>query len=493
MQPIPKKKRSHSRRLRLLLALLALVLLAVILLLSRSIEQSTPALPDSPSDTTICLYEYALADVASVTIRRSGEAAWTVVQASPLQLELTGELGFLLTEAESAGLLLAASTLIAEEVLTEDPADYADHLADFGLESPCYEAWITYADGREAHLRVGNAEPGGAWRYMLLSGDDRLFALSRGHVESLFVNRDTLRAVTQPTLHKSRIDRITLTGPEGVFAQWTLTADVTAQDVIDHWQITAPFTYPADATAMQSLLSNTANLRLGAYVCDATPDALTQYGFDAPRLTIDIHMAAATVGNVDSEGVYVTSDWPESTLTFVIGGEKSDMVDYVLCSGQIYIASRYTMGVFMNYDVTGTMSRYLLPTALGNLAALTVEERGVRTEYVITRVEQVAANNELIYDENGNVCYDIHITRNGEEIDFASFEAAYSALLPVTVSGLLPETTDAAPHTVYTFTDVNGTVHTVAFSPFDALHDAVTVNGHQAFYLLKGGFQLNMP
>ena len=107
-------------------------------------------------------------------------------------------------------------------------------------------------------------------------------------------------------------------------------------------------------------------------------------------------------------------------------------------------------------------------------------------------MEQVAANNELVYDESGNVCYDVHVTRNGEAIDYAAFEAAYSALLPVTVSGLLPETTDAAPHTVYTFTDVDGTVHTVALATFDALHDAVTVNGHQAFYLIKNGFRLNM-
>ena len=492
MQTIPKKKRSHPQRLRLLLALLALPLLAAILLLSRSIEQTTTALPDKAADSSVLLYDYAPEDVAAITIRRGSEEAWTAMQTSPLQLDLTGEGGFLLTEAESAGLLQAASTLTAEDVLTGDPADYAGHLADFGLENPRYEAWITYADGQEVHIRVGDAEPEGTWRYMLISGDDRLFALSRGHVESLFVNRDTLRAITQPTLHKARIDRITLSGPEGVFAQWTLTADVTAQDVIDHWQITAPFTYPADATAMESLLGNAGNLRLGAYVCEATPEALAQYGFDAPRLTIDIHMAAATVGNVDSEGVYVTSDWPESTLTFVIGGEKSNMVDYVLCSGQIYIASRYTMGVFMDYDVSATMSRYLLPTALGNLAALTVEERGVRTEYAITRVEQVAANNELVYDESGNVCYDVHVTRNGEAIDYAAFEAAYSALLPVTVSGLLPETTDAAPHTVYTFTDVDGTVHTVALATFDALHDAVTVNGHQAFYLIKNGFRLNM-
>lgn len=493
MQSIPKKNRQPNQQLRrILLLLLAGLALAAVLLITRTLEDPPTPAQTAPADSSVSLYAYTPEDVSAITIRRGSETPWTAVQTAQHQLQIGGEDGFTLTEAESAVLLMAASRITASDVLTENPADYAGHLADFGLESPRYEAWITYADGREIHLRVGDASPDGAWRYMLLSGDDRLFAFSRGSVESLFVNKDTLRTVTQPVLHKGRIDRITLTGSEGMQAQWTLTTDVTAMDVGDHWQITLPFVYPADAAAMDSLLSNIANLRLGAYVCDATPEALMHYGFNAPRLTIDIHMAAATIGSINSEGVYATADWPESTLTFVIGGEKSDMVDYVLCNGQIFIASRYTMGIFMNYDVTGTMTRYLLPTALGNLASLTIEERGVHTEYAITRVEQVAANNELVYDEEGNVRYDVQVTCNGKPVDYTTFEAAYSALLPVTVSGLLPERADTAPHTVYTFTDVDGTVHIVAFSTFDALHDAVTVDGHQAFYLIKGGFKLNM-
>ena len=75
-----------------------------------------------------------------------------------------------------------------------------------------------------------------------------------------------------------------------------------------------------------------------------------------------------------------------------------------------------------------------------------------------------------------------------------AFTAAYNDLSLVTVSGRLPdgETTVSAPHTAYTFTDVNGSVHTVALATFDALHDAVIVNGHAAFYLIKDGFQLNL-
>ena len=140
------------------------------------------------------------------------------------------------------------------------------------------------------------------------------------------------------------------------------------------------------------------------------------------------------------------------------------------------------------------MSSYPVMAALGNLASLTIEQNGTTTGYLITRTEQVAENNDLIYDEEGNVIYDVSVSCNGEPCDYAAFEAAYNALTLVTISGTLPEgeTAAAEPHTVYTFTDVDGTVHTVALATFDALHDAVIVDGHQAFYLIKGGFELNL-
>ena len=48
------------------------------------------------------------------------------------------------------------------------------------------------------------------------------------------------------------------------------------------------------------------------------------------------------------------------------------------------------------------------------------------------------------------------------------------------------------PHTVWTFTDVDGTVHTVALTRYDAMHDAVAIDGVALFYLIQGGFSLGI-
>jgi len=147
----------------------------------------------------------------------------------------------------------------------------------------------------------------------------------------------------------------------------------------------------------------------------------------------------------------------------------------------------------METDPASTVSRYTVPMALGNLTRLTVTTDGTADEYVLTRQEQVAENNDLVTDEDGNVVYDIHCTRNGEEISYAAFEAAYNNLLLVTVSGQLPSGWEAqeAPHTVFTF-EGGGTGHKVELTRFDALHDAVVIDGYAMFYLIRGGMDFSV-
>ncbi len=491
MQSLRKtKKAGFSRKWLILAALAAIALLtAGTLLLSREPQQETL----SPASTSQDLFAYAREDVAVITIRRGDEDPWTVRQEQEGLLTLAGEDGFTLSESKSYELLDAACILPCEAVLTENAAEYRDHLADFGLDEPKYEAIITYADGVTAHLSIGSAGgENGEWYYMTVAGDERLFSFSKGMVDALFISRDSLRTVEQPVIHKARIDHVTLESQGGVI-EWALQGDITDADTADKWRLLQPFPYPADATAMENLLKNLANLRLGAYVAPAAPENLTAYGFDEPRLTLRIHMAAGTIA-VNQDGAAQATDFPESEVTFVIGGAKDDMVDYVRYGDAIYVSSHFTMGVFIDYDAAATMSRYPVMTALGNLAALRIEQEGIISEYVLTRTEQVAQNNELVTDEDGNTVYDVTVSCNGEALDYAAFEAAYDALCLVKVSGTLPsgEFSAMAAHTTYVFTDVDGTVHTVALCTFDALHDAVEVDGHQAFYLIKGGFSLDL-
>ena len=111
---------------------------------------------------------------------------------------------------------------------------------------------------------------------------------------------------------------------------------------------------------------------------------------------------------------------------------------------------------------------------------MTVEKQDTdAVRYIIERVE----NTEEATAETEYRCL-----RNGEEISWDVFSAAWERLLTVTVSGRLPaDYTKKETHTKYTFHSVSGGTHTVELSDYDGMHDAVTMDGHTRFYLIKGG------
>lgn len=493
MQQVKRKQHKPLRHARLLMMLGLILLLgacvAVWYVATR--PEETPE-QDTETQTTSggTLYAYAEADVASLRITlRSGES-WLMTQSEDGTLAVDGDTQYPMADDVKASLLNAVSMVTYQDMLTEDASAYEANFADFGLDTPRVVAEISYRDGTQVTLRIGNShalEEYG-WSYMMVDGDPCLYALDNGTADDLNVKKASLMDVEQPTLHKARFDSITLTDAQGnIQAQWTLQGDI-GGDADDRWLLTAPLTYPAEGESMSNLKDNLTNLRLGAYVAEATAENLTLYGFDAPRFRIDIHMVAGSIGTTNSDGQYEVTDWDESTFTLTVGSAKSDNVDYVRVEDRIYLTSHFTLQVFMDMDPANTLTRYVVPAALGNLAELRIATDSGEDVYTITRTEQVAENNDLVYDEDGNVVYDITCSKNGAAMAYSSFEASYNELLMVTVSGKLADGwTGTAPHTCYTFTQTDGTVHTVELADYDAFHDAVSLDGNTLFYLIKGG------
>lgn len=492
MLDVKKKKRPSQKKGRVLLLVCAVALLAAVCAASLWLNRPAEKIAVTTDHLT---YEelavHAAKDVTRLGITlRSGES-WAAVQVQEGQLALEDDADYQVSDKMTADLLDAARVISFERVLTDRKQDYAQRLAEFGLEDPRVIADITYADGSRWVLRIGDVislDEGNAY-YMTIDGDDRLFALDKGTAEALMVERALLHPVTQPVLHKARFDRISFADGEGhTLAEWTLQGDI-GGNAQDRWLLTSPMKYPADGESIRTLQENIENLRLGAYVGEATPEALTACGFDAPRLILTVHQAAGAMGSTGADGVYSVTDWPEDTFTLVVGGAKNDMVDYVLVDGAIYISSHFTLDVLMDMDPAGTVSRYAVPVALGNLRRLTIAEGGEERIFTLTRTERVAANNDLETDTDGNVLYDVTCDLNGAELPYAAFEAAYNELLKVTVSGSLPKgwTAEKAPHTTYRFEAVTGETYTLALAAFDAMHDALLLDGNALFYLIRGG------
>lgn len=373
-----------------------------------------------------------------------------------------------------------------EAVLTENEEDYRNRLDEFGLENPTLTAETEYLDGAKTVLRIGDNTgiEGEDCRFMLIEGDPRLFVVAGNLVEDLIVEQELLHPVDQPEIQIARIDRITIRDEAGnITAEWKLKGMITDADAAENWLVTVPVNYPADQDQIVNLKKSAGNIRLGLYVSEGSKAALSQYGLDQPRAEIEIHLAEGSTGQIIEGGVYQVTDRKEETFCFLIGNVRNEMTDYCLYNGTVYTMNHFTMASLTEIDPRDTLARYPVTVATDNLSSLEiVRENGETDRYDLTYISEPEIENE------GAMRTAVLCKKNGEDMEYAAFEAAYERMRVVDVSGTLPAGWQKKEtRTVYTMKTRSGDIHRVELSDFDAMHDAVTVDGWTMFYLIKDG------
>ncbi len=486
MEKVERKKRNGKGPRRLLWLLGALVLTAACIFAAiRLNKDAKPEMPQAGPDTRGSLVDRETSEIIRLTVQARGQESWTAVRGEDGTLRLEGEENWIPDETLTEKLEDAMANIVYEEVLTEKAEDYQNRLADFGLDEPVMIASAQYADGSSVTLRFGNA-PGlmdRDFRYMTMDGDPRLFAAAGSLLEDLQIGKELLHPVAQPEIQSQRLDRITVLNGDGTKRiEYMLDGAITDPGAAEEWIMTCPFRYPVDYDTMVSIRKNAANLRLGLYIGEAADLDLAALGLDAPAAILEIHMAAGTTGQITAEGVYQPEERKEETLRFEIGTDKNEMTVYVHYGDTVYTMNRFMLTTLTEAEPLSVATRYPVTTSLSALAELEVKKNGSRDVYVLTRETKPAEGEE---EESVTV---LHCSKNGTEISGETFEAAYERLQVVTVSGRLPEDWKKKETTeLYIFRTTNGKTHIVEMSPFDAMHDAVTLDGCTVFYLIRDG------
>ena len=493
MQKVERKQKNRQRKplfwIFLCAVLLAAGVTAGILLKNKAAEEP----PQTYQHISGAISQRSADELKSLTVKQKGKEPWTAVREEDGSLRLQPEDESLpntwIVDDSIAGMLVdAAVNLTYEDIFTENRADWEPNAEDFGLKDPRVTAVFRYTDGTELTVYFGDsADPdGNAYYYMTVDGDDRLYAAAAGTVEDLNTERELLHPVHALEIRGALLDRITVKNGDGTVRQeWALQGQVEDQDAAENWLLTEPFIYPADYDAMKNLRDSAENLRLGIYIGNAEEEALKQCGLDEPSAIIELHMAAGSTGTVSDFGVYNVVDWEERAETLTIGKSRSEMVAYVRFGDEIYTISHFSVDVFTQTAPLSTIARYTVATPLNSLESVTVEKAGASSRYSLIRTDETAAPEQQDSGE-GEVQY--RCLKDGEEISYDAFSAAWERLLTVTVSGRLPSGWEPKEaHTKYTIRTVSGGSHTIELSDYDGMHDAVTLDGHTLFYLIKGG------
>ena len=483
MLQVEKKERKGGRKW-LIWAILGIAVIAAGIFAWTALRPE-PEIEENP-DTRGTLTSREATEISSLEIQVRGKDPWTAERGEDGILRVDGPDGWTPDSTLTEQIEETLASLAYEDILTEDPAEYEGRLEEFGLTDPALTAHVRFSDGTEIRFRIGDREAMDEMdvRYMLVEGDPRLFAVAGSVYEDLLVEKALLRPVPKIELQASRIDRITVMDGDGnLLRDWQLEGEITDADAAENWKVTAPVEYPADQDQMSKLRKSVANLRLGLYVEEAREDNLAQYGLENPAVILEVHMAAGTTGQIVDGGAVNVQDREEETFRIALGDNRNEMTVYCLYGNTVYTLSRFSIEAITETDPMETLARYPVAVRTENLGSLEItREDGSRDFYQLTYTSQPAAE-EGAEPETVVTC-----TKNGTEIAYAVFQAAYERLLTVDVSGRLPEDWEKQQSTeIWTFTSLSGRTHRVELSPFDAMHDAVTVDGCTLFYLIKGG------
>lgn len=481
----PAKRRSKlniPRWVWIIVLILLAAGLAVWIFTEKDTPETETLLPAEKTDGT--LYVREPSEVSGITVIPTDGESWSVTQTSNGILTLDGVSDWNVDPDISDMLLDTAAVVCYEAILSEDPGEYADHMDEFGLDHPLVTAVFRYHDGSECTVRIGaeSVMEDETYYYMAVDGDDRLYAVDYGTVQILSTEKQLLHPVEQADINPNRIDRIEVEDAEGnVRAGWKLEGNITDDYSVEEWIVTAPIEYPADQDRISELLQNARNLYLGAYIGEALPETLEACGLDKPEGTIVLHMAAGSTGVITDEGQYVVTEQSEQTVRFTVGAKKNGLVRYICYEDSVYTMNSFQLDVFLNVDATDTASRYPVPVTFEELASVTVGKDGETHEYTLVH--------NWTTDDEGNTVHNGECLRDGKEIEYGAFEAAYERLRVVTVSGRLNEQekqADGEAYMKYTFRTLNGGTHTAAFIQMDLYHDIVVCDGYALFYVARG-------
>ena len=479
MEKAPRKKVRRTAGPQKFFLLLTCVCLAtgvgVVL-----VRQPKAALPIPETAEEMMLLQRPVEDVASVTIAPYDSAAYSLIRKEN-RFVLQGQEETSLRESVMEEIALSLGKVpAAAVVLPALSPDQSLNASDFGLEPPRIRVQIVYQDGEKKELLLGNAAPNEntPQRYCMLAGDPALYTILEADSEVFFHEMEYLRAFDQPQLNASLLDRVEVSGGVVWLAVYTPSG----------WQMEKPFVYPLSLQRMDSLLSRVESIGFEAYLGEEASLDLAAYGLDDPEVIVKLTQAATVISGETEDGQHLSFPVPERVYTLKLGKDTGKSGVYVSWEGKVFKASNFLLGFWKTLNPSNLVLLNPVNLQVNNLDEVRIEAPGISAGFAVRMVESIAENNRIATDEYGQTLYDMAVRRMGEsgDMDGEAFANWYTALAALSGDGWLPDSFVLSGESRATITLTNSHLtRTVDFYPFDALHDAMAVDGVALFYIQK--------
>jgi len=194
-------------------------------------------------------------------------------------------------------------TAISEAQVSRTLDGVTDKLASYGLDPAEAAVTLGLKDGTKLPVvKVGKGTQVGFSAYARKDDDNAVLIVGGGLPTGLKKELKDLRDKTVISFDESQVQRVVIKRPNE-----TIAVERQGDPAADTWRITTPGPYPADSAEMRSLLASIRGIRADDFASDESPQALTTYGLDQPKLEVS---------------VFVGKDLAQQTL--LVGGAKND-------------------------------------------------------------------------------------------------------------------------------------------------------------------------
>ncbi len=452
--------------------------------LMRDLTKTEPVAAHSASEYVIDLCNYALGDIASVTVCPPVGDEYTL---------LVSDGALVLAEDPSFPLRPTLVSLVANNICTVrgeytvlDTSLKEVKLRDFGLDPAACTCSFQLTDGNINTIRIGKQISGGdiPYYYFMWNDDPRIFAGGTDMYTAFSYDRSFLHTVTQPSINTDLLNTVSVSGDNSLTLSYT--------DI--GWEIMSPFRYPADSGIMEGFLKNVSGILFSRYIgptSELDPDSI---GLGDPSLTVVFTVAESILTVPDTSGKEHVYTYPETDMTFSFGSAYDEYNRYVEFDGAVYTATTFLTDFLYHTRPADLCLKTPFNLEMYQLKAIDVATSNENCRYEVLLTEQVAENGSLVTDESGNTLYDCTIRKDGILTDSEPFLSWYSLRLrSVVPAGAFGEVTPVSGEPAAVFTLLSETdSRTVSFYP-SGLQYAMAVNGICLFYISSQTFGEMFP
>lgn len=428
--------------------ILAILIGALVFLLTMP-NKEDESTSSTSSNTATTLIEQATGNIEKIVVQNSGgtytlmgygvqveskvesSGETSTVTTTEMVFTMQEHSSYLIDKDKSDDLAYDCANLVASKVVNAN--NNPD--SDYGLDKPRATVTVSFSDGSEKTIKVGNDVPGGKSAYIRMGDSNKIYVVALDSVNSMLVEK--LQMFDKTILNSLSDDEtLSLLSVTGSGRKKALKLEKKAFSNISSYYLSSPNQAACDADKIESLCDSSLFPLVADSVAaiDVKESDLSKYSLDKPYYILDAKTSTRSykilVSKPDKdENCYIMLNGAdiiykiESSVIDFMGGDGSDIVSKTIfypnnlklksvdvSYGKIKDTYTIENTVTKNedgVDITTTKVYYN-----GEETNITLFNKFMRNLSVLERAEKIPA-----YDEKSNPVLSVSVTYTDDTID----------------------------------------------------------------------------